>query len=40
MRPRNLGSSLARQLKRDKAIMGVFDEGCMGMFNAIIPTIC
>ena len=22
---------------RDKAIMGVFDEGCMGMFNAIIP---
>ena len=32
-----LGSSLARQLKRDKAIMGVFDEGCMGMFNAIVP---
>ena len=24
-------------LQRDKAIMGVFDEGCMGMFNAIIP---
>ncbi len=24
-------------LKRDKAIMGVFDEGCMGMYNAIIP---
>ena len=22
---------------REKAIMGVFDEGCMGMFNAIIP---
>ena len=22
---------------RDKAILGVFDEGCMGMFNAIIP---
>ncbi|MGH9696493.1 MAG: fucose isomerase, partial [Bryobacteraceae bacterium] len=33
----NLGSSLARQLKRDKAIMGIFDEGCMGMFNAIVP---
>lgn len=32
-----LGVSLARQLKRDKAIMGVFDEGCMGMFNAIVP---
>ncbi|MGC2657096.1 MAG: fucose isomerase [Bryobacteraceae bacterium] len=32
-----LGVSLAKQLKRDKAIMGVFDEGCMGMFNAIIP---
>jgi hypothetical protein len=34
---RNLGESLARQLRHDKAIMGVFDEGCMGMFNAIIP---
>jgi hypothetical protein len=32
-----LGVSLAQTLKRDKAIMGVFDEGCMGMFNAIIP---
>jgi hypothetical protein len=32
-----LGRKLARQLRRDKAIMGVFDEGCMGMFNAIIP---
>ena len=34
---RKLGQALAEQLKRDKAIMGVFDEGCMGMFNAIIP---
>ena len=34
---RDLGIALARQLKRDKAIMGVFDEGCMGMFNAIVP---
>jgi hypothetical protein len=33
----SLGVSLARQLKRDKAIMGIFDEGCMGMFNAIVP---
>ncbi|WP_235998505.1 fucose isomerase [Hymenobacter sp. BT559] len=32
-----LGRDVARQLKRDKAIMGVFDEGCMGMYNAIIP---
>ncbi len=32
-----LGASLAAQLQRDKAIMGVFDEGCMGMYNAIIP---
>ena len=31
------GVWLARQLKRDKAIMGIFDEGCMGMFNAIVP---
>jgi hypothetical protein len=32
-----LGVSLARQLRREKAILGVFDEGCMGMFNAIVP---
>ena len=32
-----LGQALAAELRRDKAIMGVFDEGCMGMFNAIIP---
>ncbi|HEX3602069.1 MAG TPA: fucose isomerase [Lacipirellulaceae bacterium] len=32
-----LGQKLALELRRDKAIMGVFDEGCMGMFNAIIP---
>lgn len=32
-----LGRALGRQLRTDKAIMGVFDEGCMGMFNAIIP---
>jgi hypothetical protein len=28
---------LADELRRAKAIMGVFDEGCMGMYNAIIP---
>lgn len=32
-----LGAALAKQLRREKAILGVFDEGCMGMFNAIIP---
>ena len=32
-----LGIVLATHLRREKAIMGVFDEGCMGMFNAIIP---
>ncbi len=32
-----LGRQLPRQLVREKAIMGVFDEGCMGMFNAIVP---
>ncbi len=33
----DLGQALAEKLTRDKAIMGIFDEGCMGMFNAIIP---
>lgn len=36
-RDRELGNALATDLQNDKAIMGVFDEGCMGMFNAIIP---
>ena len=31
-----LGQALAQQLRRNKAIMGVFDEGCMGMYNAIV----
>jgi hypothetical protein len=34
---KKLGEQLAKQLQTDKAIMGIFDEGCMGMFNAIIP---
>jgi hypothetical protein len=33
---RALGEALAAQLKQDKAIIGIFDEGCMGMYNAII----
>jgi hypothetical protein len=32
-----MGVRMARELYRNKAIMGVFDEGCMGMYNAIIP---
>src|SRR5690606_36986685 len=31
------GRSFARRLRKAKAIMGVFDEGCMGMYNAIVP---
>jgi hypothetical protein len=31
-----LGARLAGDLKHRKAIMGIFDEGCMGMYNAII----
>ncbi len=34
---KKLAGALAHQLKREKAIMGIFDEGCMGMYNAIIP---
>ncbi|MFC0032600.1 fucose isomerase [Micromonospora chaiyaphumensis] len=30
-----LGRALAVQLAREKAVIGVFDEGCMGMYNAI-----
>jgi hypothetical protein len=31
------GERFADGLLKHKAIMGVFDEGCMGMYNAIIP---
>ncbi|MFA5786904.1 MAG: fucose isomerase [Actinomycetota bacterium] len=30
------GKALARRMAWEKAIMGVFDEGCMGMYNAIV----
>jgi hypothetical protein len=33
---RELGKRLAEVLRHRKAICGVFDEGCMGMYNAII----
>jgi hypothetical protein len=31
------GRAFARKFRADKAIMGIFDEGCMGMYNAILP---
>ena len=31
------GIRFAQEFRQKKAIMGVFDEGCMGMANAIIP---
>ena len=34
---RELGARLGETLRRDQAILGVFDEGCMGMYNAIVP---
>lgn len=33
----DVGIRVAKQLRTNRAIMGVFDEGCMGMYNAIIP---
>lgn len=32
-----LAKKLADEFRVKKSIMGVFDEGCMGMYNAIIP---
>lgn len=32
-----IGVDFAKTFRNNKAIMGVFDEGCMGMFNAIVP---
>ncbi len=34
---KKLGAKFAREFRANKAIMGIFDEGCMGMYNAIIP---
>ncbi len=34
---RKTGEKIARRILSGKAILGVFDEGCMGMYNAIIP---
>src|SRR6266851_2353881 len=32
-----VAAEVSESLQRDKAILGIFDEGCMGMYNAIIP---
>lgn len=32
-----IAKQIADDLRHRKSIMGVFDEGCMGMYNAIIP---
>jgi L-fucose isomerase-like protein len=32
-----MGRDFAKSFRKNKGIMGVFDEGCMGMYNAIIP---
>jgi hypothetical protein len=32
-----IADSIAAGLLENKAILGVFDEGCMGMYNAIVP---
>ena len=34
---RQVAKSIAADLRRRKSIMGIFDEGCMGMYNAVIP---
>ena len=32
----DLGARLAAEIQKRKLILGIFDEGCMGMYNAII----
>ncbi|MGK6311443.1 fucose isomerase [Neorhizobium sp. DT-125] len=34
---RRLATEIADDFRRNKVILGIFDEGCMGMYNAIIP---
>jgi hypothetical protein len=36
-RSAEVGAGVASDLRRQKAVLGIFDEGCMGMYNAIIP---
>jgi hypothetical protein len=37
VRAKAVAGRIAADLRRRKSIMGIFDEGCMGMYNAIIP---
>jgi len=32
-----LGTRFAREFRERQQILGIFDEGCMGMYNAIVP---
>ena len=32
-----LGEKIAAEIREKKVILGVFDEGCMGMYSAIVP---
>ena len=36
-RAKAVAQKIAADLRVKKSILGIFDEGCMGMFNAIIP---
>jgi len=36
-RPQMVGKRVAAELISEKAVLGIFDEGCMGMYNAIVP---
>ncbi|MGA2859827.1 MAG: hypothetical protein ABSE40_23400 [Candidatus Sulfotelmatobacter sp.] len=35
--PERAGCGVAATLLEERLILGIFDEGCMGMYNAIIP---
>ena len=34
---RSIGVAVAEKIRSRNAILGIFDEGCMGMYNAIVP---
>ena len=34
---RSIGTAVAQKIRSRNAILGIFDEGCMGMYNAIVP---
>ncbi|MEO7888400.1 MAG: fucose isomerase [Vicinamibacterales bacterium] len=37
VKARAVAKRIAVDLRQRKSIMGIFDEGCMGMYNAIVP---